>query len=87
MATGNVVEETLTDLLFEEATRPSFMETAPVVDGVATSAYLNPFASTSLSSYPLLVEGLLFLLICFVITILSLSLGKELCRGALSYLS
>lgn len=35
----------------------------------------------------MLLEGLLFALICFVITVLSLSLDEEGNDGALSYLS
>lgn len=41
----------------------------------------------TLLAYPLLVEGLLFLLICVIITILSLSLDEEGSDGALSFLS
>lgn len=46
----------------------------------------NPLDFTLLA-YPLLVEGLLFLLICFIITVLSLSLDEEGSDGALSFLS
>jgi len=37
--------------------------------------------------HPMLVEGLLFALICFIITALSLSLDEEGSDGALSYYS
>lgn len=40
-----------------------------------------------LATCPMLVEGLLFTLICFIITALSLSLDEEDSEGALSYLS
>ena len=45
------------------------------------------FIGTHLSTTPMLVEGLLFTLICFILTVLSVSLDGEDSDGALSFLS
>jgi hypothetical protein len=48
---------------------------------------VEDFFKTTLTSTPLLVEGLLFVLICFIITIISVSMDEEDSEGALSFLS
>jgi hypothetical protein len=45
------------------------------------------FLETFLVPTPLLVEGLLFVLICFIITVISVSMDEEGSEGALSFLS
>lgn len=62
----------------------------PLVEFNGTFAemiYLNPLAPVELLAYPMLVEGLLFLLICFVITVLSFALDEGGKDAALTFLT
>lgn len=90
LAPVRVLVKVLLEYLFGSntpPTPPTPTEPTEPKDLIAEDLFDITIFDTTLLSYPMLVEGLLFILICFIITVISLNLDEENSDGALSFLS